>query len=94
MARKKTKPPPKKVEFSKLILLLVMFSYFLIVGVGIHLCYIDASQYSTLAALVGGPTAVAIVFYAWKAKCENIVKYRKENKKDAENLPFDPANIS
>jgi hypothetical protein len=92
--RKKAAPPKGGVEFSKLILMLVMFAYFIVIGVGIRLCFLDPSQFSTLAMLVGGPTATAIVFYSWKAKCENVLKYKKENPKETEGLIFDPANVA
>jgi Na+/H+ antiporter NhaD/arsenite permease-like protein len=96
--RRKAKASPAKkgkpVEFSKLILLLVMLAYFIVVGVGVRLSFIDYMQYSTLAMLVGAPTAVALGFYAWKAKSENVLKYKKENKKETEGVPFDPGNIT
>jgi hypothetical protein len=91
------RPPPKKKrkppEFSKLILMLVMATYFITVGVGVRLSFIDYTQYATLAMLVGAPTATGLAFYAWKAKCENVLKYKKENKKETEGVPFDPGNI-
>jgi Na+/H+ antiporter NhaD/arsenite permease-like protein len=84
----------RKIEFSKTILMFVMLAYFVTVGVGIHLSLIDPMQYSTLAMLVGAPTATAIGFYAWKAKAENVLKIHKENKKETEGVPFDPGNIT
>jgi hypothetical protein len=83
----------KKPEFSKLVLGFVMLLYFVTVGVGIKLSLIDYTQYSTLAMLVGAPTATAIGFYAWKAKAENTLKIKKENPKETEGSTFDPSNI-
>ena len=83
----------RRVEFSKLILGIVIFAYFIVVGVGIKLSLIDYTQYSTLAMLVGAPTATAIGFYAWKAKAENIVKIKKENPQETEGVTIDPSNI-
>lgn len=93
--RTAAEPPAqkRKVEFSKLILLFVMFTYFIAVGVGVKLSFIDYTQYSTLAMLVGAPTATAIGFYAWKAKAENTLKIKKENPKETEGSTFDPSNI-
>jgi putative Mn2+ efflux pump MntP len=93
-AKERDKAKRKPPEFSKLILMLVMATYFIAVGVGVRLSFIDYMQYSTLAMLVGAPTAVAIGFYAWKAKSENVLKYKKENKKETEGIPFDPGNIT
>lgn len=81
----------RRVEFSKVILLLVMLTYFITVGVGVKLSFIDYTQYSTLAMLVGAPTATAIGFYAWKAKAENTLKIKKENPKETEGSTFDPS---
>jgi nitrate/nitrite transporter NarK len=83
----------RKIEFTKLILALVMLVYFLTVGLGIHLSLIDPMQFSTLAMLVGAPTATAIGFYAWKAMAENVLKIKKENPKETEGVPFDPGNM-
>jgi hypothetical protein len=81
------------VEFSKLVLALVMATYFVAVGVGVYLSFVDAMQYSTLAMLVGAPTATAIGFYAWKAKAENVVKIKKANPEETDGAPFDPGSI-
>lgn len=83
----------KSLEFSKMILVLVMLTYFLAVGLGIKLSLLDYMQYSTLAMLVGAPTATAIGFYAWKAKAENTLKIKKENPKETEGSTYDPSNI-
>lgn len=90
MSRQRKK---KGVEFSKVILLLVMAVYFITVGVGIWLSLVDYSQFSTLAMLVGAPTATALGFYAWKAKAENIIKIKKENPQETEGSNFDPSNL-
>ncbi len=84
----------RKIEFSKLILALVMLTYFIAVAVGVWLSLIDPLQYSTLAMLVGAPTAVGIGFYAWKAKAENVLKYHKDNKDETGDVPFDPGSIT
>lgn len=83
----------QKMEFSKLILLLVMVCYFMGVGVGIWLSLIDPMQYSTLAMLIGAPTAAAIGFYCWKAKAENTIKIKKDNPEETQGIPVDLNNI-
>jgi len=82
-------PPKKKTEFSKLILFLVMLTYFITVGVGIKLSLIDPAQFSTLALLVGAPTATALGFYAWKARTENMIKIEKAQPKETGDIPID-----
>lgn len=88
------KQKKKPVEFSKLILMVVMLLYLIAAGVGIVLSFIDYTQYSTLAMLVGAPTATAIGFYAWKAKAENIIKIKKENPQETEGSTFDPSTLT
>lgn len=75
-------------------LITVMVMYFSAVIVGTILSFIDYTQYSTLAMLVGAPTATAIGFYAWKAKAENIVKIKKENPEATKDMPADLNNLS
>lgn len=84
----------KRFEFSKLVLLAVMILYFVTAGVGIAISYIDYTQYSTLAMLVGAPTAAAIGFYAWKAKAENVIKIKQEHPEETQGVPVDLNNIS
>lgn len=92
MSRRKKKK--KSFEFSKLVLLVVMILYLIAAGVGIALSFIDYTQYSTLAMLVGAPTATAIGFYAWKAKAENVIKIKNENPEATKDVPVDLNNIS
>ncbi len=92
MGRRKKKK--KSFEFSKFVLLIVMVLYLVVVGVGIVISLIDYTQYSTLAMLVGAPTATAIGFYAWKAKAENVIKIKQENPEETKNIPVDLNNIS
>lgn len=80
--RKKRKP-----EFSKLILALVIMSYFAGLSFGMYIiaevlkrgdvAYI-ATSLCGLFSYIGAPVAVAIGFYSNKAKAENIEKIRKE----------------
>lgn len=69
----------KRFEFSKIILILVIATYFVGVYIGIKTTLLDASQLGVLLAFIGTPTATAIAFYSWKAKAENIVKIKQEN---------------
>ena len=85
MAKKKK----KKFEFSKIILALVIMSYFAGLGFGMHIisavlrsgdvAYI-ATSLCGLFSYIGAPVAVAIGFYSNKAKAENIEKIRKDSR--------------
>ena len=62
----------KKISFSKIILMLVMGSFFIVLGIGIYVVLkIDPLQLYALLSFVGAPVAVAIGFYYEKAKKEN-----------------------
>lgn len=80
----------KKTEFSKIVLLLVMATYFVGLIVGIRIVLLDTGQLSALLLYIGGPTTTAIAFYAWKAKAENLLKIQKENPE----TPIDFNNIT
>jgi len=80
----------KQEEFSKIVLLLVMATYFVGLIVGIRIVLLDTGQLSALLLYIGGPTTTAIAFYAWKAKAENLLKIQKENPE----TPIDFNNIT
>ena len=63
-----------KREFSKVVLGAVMILYFAGAIYGAVIVWQDSSLLGELLAYIGAPTAVAIGFYAYKAKCENVVK--------------------
>ena len=64
----------QKREFSKVILAAVMAVYFGVTAFAVIVVASNPELLGELLAFVGAPTAVAIGFYAYKAKCENVVK--------------------
>ena len=68
------KKQKKRCEFSKLILGLVMACYFFGVGLGAVLVARSPEMLGEYLAFIGAPAAVAIAFYSWKAKAENVLK--------------------
>lgn len=76
----------KKFEFSKLIICLVMLTYFVGLGFGMFIIWYlvrggAATSYVSTAlcglfSYIGAPVAVAIAFYSYKAKAENVEKIR------------------
>ncbi len=85
----KATKPPRKSEFSKIILALVLVTYFVGVIIGVKVILIDISQLGVLLTFIGTPTAAAIGFYCWKAKAENIVKIKKDNPDETQGIPID-----
>lgn len=68
----------KQWEFSKIVLAVVMGIYVLttiVIGSYI-LCDNCSEQISEYLNFIGTPTSVAIGFYAWKAKNENMKKIK------------------
>lgn len=84
---------PRKLEFSKIVLALVLLTYFVGVFIGVKVSLIDISQLGVLLAYIGTPTAAAIGFYCWKAKAENIVKIKKDNPEETKGIPVDLNSI-
>ena len=83
----------RKLEFSKIVLGLVLLTYFVGVFIGVKVSLIDISQLGVLLAYRGTPTAAAIGFYCWKAKAENIVKIKKDNPEETQGIPIDLNSI-
>jgi len=87
-------PIEEKPSFSKSILGTIVFLYFVgailgtilvVVSMNIDLKLgngLDTSMFMAYAAYIGGPTATAIGFYAWKSKAENVLKIGKSFDKD------------
>ncbi len=78
-----------KIEFSKMILALVLSTYFLGIYIGYKTVAMDFTQLSALLAFIGAPTTTAIGFYAWKAKAENIIKIKQMHPKETEGTSID-----
>lgn len=74
----------KKPEFSKIIVAVVMITYFVGIYIGAKVVLEGSpEQLSSYLAFIGTPTATTIGFYCWKAKNENMNK----NKNRDENIP-------
>lgn len=88
-AQEKTLKTRRKLEFSKIVLALILLTYFVGVFIGVKVSLIDISQLGVLLAYIGTPTAAAIGFYCWKAKAENIVKIKRDNPEETQGIPID-----
>jgi len=99
--RRKTRKPPaaapkkrKKAEFTKIVILLVLSTYFIGVFIGGKIVMLDFEQLGVYLAFIGAPTPIAIGFYVWKAKAENIIKIKNANPAATEGIPIDLNNIN
>lgn len=85
----KREPEERTNTFTKSIMSIVVFLYFIGALVGTALVILsaiinirldmalDPGMFIAYAGYLGGPTAIAIVFYAWKSKAENVLKIGK-----------------
>ena len=98
MAKKKK---DKTLEFSKLILALVIISYFIGLGFGMLIIWKilgtgDTTYIATalcgLFSYIAAPVAVAIGFYSTKAKAENVEKI-KGSKNNVDENPYDGMSL-
>lgn len=76
----------EKITFTKSIMIVIMLLYFIgfiLGGVLVILAALadiriggplNTGMFIAYAAYIGGPTATAISFYAWKSKAENVLK--------------------
>lgn len=65
-------------EFSKVVLAAAIVTYEITVLFGIYIVGAnDNSLLPELLTFVGAPTSVAVGFYAWKARAENMLKISK-----------------
>ena len=82
-------PEPRKPEFSKIIIAAVGCTYFVGVTAGTIALFrvlgvlLDLSDPSVLVGVltayfsfIGAPVGIAIGFYGWKSKAENVLKLR------------------
>lgn len=67
----------KPLEFSKIIMLNVLITYFMGFFVGVTVVDKDPTQLSILLTYIGTPTTMSMGFYCWKAKAENCLKMQK-----------------
>ena len=86
---KKDLPEEKTNSFSKSIMSIIVFLYLIGSLIGTALVILaaimnvqqntplDTGMFIAYAAYLGGPTATAIIFYAWKSKAENVIKISK-----------------
>lgn len=83
-----------KIEFSKIILALVIFSYFVGLAFGMYVIFemikvgnfvYIATALCGLFTYIGAPVSAAIGFYSNKAKAENVEKIKKSEPNKIEN---------
>ena len=83
-----------KPNFTKAVLVAVLFTYFIGLYIGIKVTFMDYSQFGILATYIATPTTTVIALYCWKAKAENIMKIKKSNPEETKDMPIDLNNIT
>jgi len=90
----KIKKKIPKPNFTKAVLVAVLFTYFVGLYIGIKVTLMDYSQFGVLATYIATPTTTVIALYCWKAKAENIIKIKKGNPEETKDIPVDLNNIT
>lgn len=90
----KAKKKILKPNFTKVVLVAVLFTYFVGLYIGIKVTLMDYSQFGVLATYIATPTTTVIALYCWKAKAENIIKIKKGNPEETKDIPVDLNNIT
>ena len=90
--KEETKLP--KVQTTKIIVFSILLSYHIAFLIGIWVVVAkDYYQLSTLLAYVGSAAVLAVGFYCWKSKAENLLKIR-QNAPDLVGSLSDFANMT
>lgn len=84
----------QKPNFTKTVLVAVLFTYFVGLFIGIKVTLIDYSQFGVLDTYIATPTTTVIALYCWKAKAENIIKIKQGYPEETKDIPVDLNNIS
>ena len=91
--RKRCKENKVKPNFTKAVLVAVLFTYFIGLAIGIRVTLTDFSQFGVLATYIAAPTTTVIALYCWKAKAENLVKIKKGYPEETKDISVDLNNI-
>lgn len=85
----------KKREFKKLLVAMVLATYFFGVGIGtfITLKY-DFSQLGGLLTFIAAPTTGAILSYCYVIRTENAIKLKQKYPKETEGYSVDVNNTN
>lgn len=92
--RKQDKEKKAKPNFTKAVLVAVLFTYFIGLAIGIKVTLIDFSQFGVLATYIAAPTTTVIALYCWKAKAENLVKIKQGYPEETKDISVDLNNIN
>ena len=90
VGKKKFTPP----NFTKLVLVAVLLTYFIGLYIGIKIVLIDYSQFGVFATYIATPTTTVIALYCWKAKAENLVKIKQGYPEETKDIAVDLNNIN
>lgn len=83
-----------KPNFTKMVLLAVLLTYFIGLAIGIKVTLTDFSQFGVMATYIAAPTTTVIALYCWKAKAENLVKIKQGYQEETKDISVDLNNIN
>ncbi|MCI9418364.1 MAG: hypothetical protein HFI82_13460 [Eubacterium sp.] len=72
--------PAKKTQATKIIVFSIMVTYYIAFAIAVWaVIEKDIYQLSSLLTFTGGVATIAVSFYCWKSKAENLEKIKKGN---------------
>lgn len=83
----------KKLNFTKAVFVVILFTYLIGVGAGVYVVVQDSAQFSILATYIATPTTAIITLYCWKAKAENMIKMKQGYPEETKETSIDLNNI-
>ncbi|GEM_PF-524330 len=90
----KEKQEREKISFTKVVLSLVLLTYFIGLVVGVYVTLKDYNQFGVLATYIATPTTTVTALYCWKSKAENMIKLKKYFPEETKDIPVDLNNIN
>lgn len=76
----------KGLEFTKIILLIVLSTYFIGVWTGMCIVLREPEQLGVYLTYIATPTTAVVLAYCWKSKAENIIRMKNENPHIVESI--------
>lgn len=90
----KFKKEEKKMNFTKIIFVAILFTYLIGVGAGVYVVVQDCGQFGILATYIATPTTAIITLYCWKAKAENMIKMKQGYPEETKDTSINLNNIA
>lgn len=86
ITKKKCKSERRRMEFTKIVLLIVLSTYFIGVWTGTYIVMQNPEQLNAYLTYIAAPTTAVVLAYCWKSKAENVIRMKRENPNIVESI--------